>query len=408
MGRRSRAGTDGNSLCRRFRSKLKLVKREEGRGDQKTSGNGVIPAQMRTEIEGGEDAEDGERDDFLNHLELDGRKTAVADAVCGNLEAILKEGDTPADQNDLPKRLLTILQVAVPGDGHEDVGADEKNNGPHFFIRYPEVGRSCGRRVHGGNFFDEGAVTALQENLERLEEAIGAACRASGRQRSEVELMAVSKTFLAEAVAEAAALGLTLFGENRVQEFSSKVLHAAETGTWAVRGKLRFHLIGHLQSNKAAKAAELFDGVDSLDSVKLAERLNEAAGRVEKRLPVLIEVKLSPEVTKNGVEPESDEAAQLLERLPDLMDLEVRGLMTIAPWGAPDNVTRGCFRDLRVWRDRWAAAHSNLNLDVLSMGMSGDFALAIQEGATRIRIGTALFGARKSPAEPPSQESEIN
>lgn len=249
-------------------------------------------------------------------------------------------------------------------------------------------------------------MTALKENLERLEEEIRAACRAAGRPRGEVELMAVSKTFPAEAVAEAATLGLTLFGENRVQEFTSKVLHAAETGTWAVRETLRFHLIGHLQSNKAAKAAEMFDGVDSLDSVKLAERLNEAAGRVEKRLPVLIEVKLSAEATKNGIEPESDEAARLLERLPDLLDLEVRGLMTIAPWGAADGVTRACFRNLRVWRDRWAAAHPNLSLNVLSMGMSGDFALAIQEGATRIRIGTALFGARK-PAERRSQESEL-
>ncbi len=249
-------------------------------------------------------------------------------------------------------------------------------------------------------------MTALGENLERLEEAIGAACRAAGRARDEVELMAVSKTFPAETITEAAALGLTLFGENRVQEFNAKVLHAEELGTWAVRDRLHFHLIGHLQTNKAAKAAEIFDGVDSLDSERLAERLNEAAGTFGKRLPVLIEVKLSPEATKTGVEPESEAAASLLERLPDLLDLEVRGLMTIAPWGAADDVTRACFRSLRNLRDRWAAAHPNLKLEVLSMGMSGDFALAIQEGATRIRIGTALFGARKPQAERRSQESE--
>ncbi len=242
-------------------------------------------------------------------------------------------------------------------------------------------------------------MTALGENLERLEDAIAAACRTSGRARSEVELMAVSKMFPAEAIAEAAALGLTLFGENRVQEFQGKLLGEAERGTWAVRERLRFHLIGHLQSNKAARAAEIFDGVDSLDSVRLAERLNEAAGKSGKRLPVLIEVKLSPEATKTGVEPESEEAARLLERLPDLLDLEVRGLMTIAPWGAAEDVTRACFRSLRMWRDRWAVAHRNLKLDVLSMGMSGDFALAIAEGATRIRIGTALFGARKRLTE---------
>lgn len=241
----------------------------------------------------------------------------------------------------------------------------------------------------------------LKENLERLEDAIAAACRKAGRKRSEVELMAVSKTFPAETIAEAAALGLTLFGENRVQEFAAKALHAA--GLWssqvAPQTRLRFHLIGHLQTNKAATAAEVFDGVDSLDSLRLAERLNEAARNTGRRLPVLIEVKLSPEATKTGVEPESDDAARMLERLPDLLDLEVRGLMTIAPWGAAEDVTRACFRSLRMCRDRWASAHPNLKLDVLSMGMSGDFALAIQEGATRIRIGTALFGARKPAAE---------
>jgi len=245
-------------------------------------------------------------------------------------------------------------------------------------------------------------MTALRENLEQLEEAISVACRAAGRARGEVELMAVSKTFPAETVAEAAELGLALFGENRVQEFAAKALSAADLWSRSVRREpLRFHLIGHLQSNKAARAAELFDGIDSLDSVRLAERLDEAAGRYGKRLPVLIEVKLSAEATKTGLTPESSEAAELLERLPDLLNLKVRGLMTIAPWGAPDDATRACFRSLRVLRDHWAAAHPNLHFDVLSMGMSGDFALAIAEGATRIRIGTALFGKRTRPTSEP-------
>jgi len=232
-------------------------------------------------------------------------------------------------------------------------------------------------------------MTALAENLEKLEEAIGRACRAAGRERSEVELMAVSKTYPAETIAEAAGLGLGLFGENRVQEFSSK---AGALGGLRRDAAVRVHLIGHLQSNKAARAVELFDAIDSVDSLKLAERLNEAAGKLGKRLPVLIEVKLSDEETKAGLEPESADA--LLERLPDLGNLETRGLMTIAPWGVAEDVTRACFRSLREWRDRWAAAHSRLRLDVLSMGMSGDFALAIAEGATRIRVGTALFGKR--------------
>jgi hypothetical protein len=242
-------------------------------------------------------------------------------------------------------------------------------------------------------------MTTLAENLERLEEAIAGACRRAGRERAEVELMAVSKTFPAATIAEAAALGLTLFGENRVQEFAAKALHAAALRSACGKDDLRVHLIGHLQSNKALRAAELFDAVDSVDSLRLAERLNEAAGKLGKRLPILIEVKLSPEESKAGLEPESAEAAQLLERLPELAHLETRGLMTIAPFGVAEDVTRACFRNLRQWHDRWAAAHPRLSLDVLSMGMSGDFPLAIAEGATRIRVGTALFGARSSDVE---------
>ena len=150
-------------------------------------------------------------------------------------------------------------------------------------------------------------MTALEKNLARLEEAIADSCRAANRARSEIELMAVSKTKPAEVLEEAARLGLRLFGENRVQEFAAKAnalasrradgINAAEDSPVLV------HLIGHLQSNKAARAVELFDGIDSVDSLRLAERLNEAAEKVGKRLPVLIEVKLSAEETKAGVEP---------------------------------------------------------------------------------------------------------
>jgi hypothetical protein len=237
-------------------------------------------------------------------------------------------------------------------------------------------------------------MTALAEKFGKLEEAIAAACRTAGRRREEVELMAVSKTKPAEAMIEAAGLGLRLFGENRVQEFLSK---AAELG--AKRESMECHLIGHLQSNKAARAAELFDGIDSLDSVRLAERLNDAASKCGKRLPVLIEVKLSPEETKAGVDPESEDAARLLEALPRHTHLEMQGLMTIAPWGVAEDETRVCFRRLRELRERWAATHSKLHFDVLSMGMSGDFRIAIEEGATRIRVGTGLFGARARQAD---------
>lgn len=233
-------------------------------------------------------------------------------------------------------------------------------------------------------------LSTLRHNYERVEAAIAEACRRAGRARNEVELMAVSKTYPASTLAEAASLGMRLFGENRVQEFADK---APQLEQQRAAG-MRVHLIGHLQSNKSARAVELFDGIDSLDSLRLAERLNEAAGKMGKRLPVLIEVKLSPEETKAGIAPESRDAADLLDRLPDLPHLEMQGLMTIAPWGVPEPETRACFRSLRQWRDRWAAQHPRLRFDVLSMGMSGDFAIAIQEGSTRIRIGTALFGKR--------------
>lgn len=240
-------------------------------------------------------------------------------------------------------------------------------------------------------------MTALEENLERLEAEIAAACRAAGRPRSEVELMAVSKTHPASAIAEATELGLYLFGENRVQEFAGKAAALAALRCVSEH-PIHMHLIGHLQSNKAARAVDIFDGIDSVDSVKLAERLNDAAGKCGKQLPVLIEVKLSTEETKAGLNPESDEAARLLELLPDLTNLRLSGLMTIAPLGVAEDETRACFRSLGQWRERWAAAYPKLNLDVLSMGMSGDFALAIAEGATRIRVGTALFGARSYAA----------
>ena len=249
----------------------------------------------------------------------------------------------------------------------------------------------------------EHIASQFSDNLDRVESAIAEACRRAGRERHDVQLMAVSKTYPAATIIEAARLGLRLFGENRVQEFAAK---QPELTPWRANGAIAasavlVHLIGHLQSNKAAKAVELFDGIDSVDSLRLARRLDEAAKKLAKRMPVLIEVKLSPEETKEGLDPESSEAAELLEALPELGALDCRGLMTIAPWGAEEAVTRACFRSLREFRDRWAAKYPNLKLDVLSMGMSGDFPLAIEEGATRIRVGTAIFGKR-APYSGPS------
>jgi PLP dependent protein len=235
----------------------------------------------------------------------------------------------------------------------------------------------------------------LRENLLRIEAEITAACRASGRPRAEVALMAVSKMHPVSAIVEAESLGVRLFGENRVQEFQEKSLELAKLGP-AVG--TQFHFIGHLQSNKAARAAELFSSVDTLDSLPLAERLNEAAARLGRRLTVLIEIKLSPEQSKAGLEPESAELGKLLEHLPDLPALEFRGLMTVPPYLDDPAGVRPYFYRLRSLRDQLAVTYPRLCFTELSMGMSHDFAVAIAEGATQVRIGTALFGARIYPA----------
>ena len=228
----------------------------------------------------------------------------------------------------------------------------------------------------------------LAENLNRVDAQIAAACREAGRPRAEVALMAVSKMHPASAILAAEALGVRLFGENKVQEFQQKrdVLGAAPG--------VEFHLIGHLQSNKASRAAVLFSSVDTLDSVSLAERLNQAATGLGRRLAVLIEIKLSHEASKAGLEPDSAELELLLERLPDLPSLELRGLMTVPPFLEDLSAVRPYFSRLRILRDRLAAAHPRLSFAELSMGMSHDFSVAIAEGATQVRIGTALFGAR--------------
>ena len=240
--------------------------------------------------------------------------------------------------------------------------------------------------------------------------------------------MAVSKTHPVELLLEAAAAGQRLFGENRVQEFSAKsdllassqrIVHLSDQRTATTFGKTRHpersegpalpsegaldvHLIGHLQTNKAARAAELFSAVDTLDSLRLAVRLHEAAKRLGRTLPVLLEIKLSAEETKEGLHPDAPELAELLDRLPDLADhLPMHGLMTVAPISEDPAVARACFRQLRTLREQLARPHPRLRFDELSMGMSGDFETAIEEGSTTIRIGTAIFGARPKPQAAP-------
>jgi pyridoxal phosphate enzyme (YggS family) len=231
----------------------------------------------------------------------------------------------------------------------------------------------------------------LQRNLTQVEETIEAACRRVQRSRNEITLVAVTKMHPAAAIAAAAELGITHIGENKVQEFDSK---QPEWIPLSDSHKLHAHLIGHLQSNKAARATSLFDAIDSVDSLRLAERLDAAAAALNRTLPVLIEVKLSDEEAKSGLAPQSGELEQLLERLPSLTHLNARGLMTVPPYLRDAEAVRPYFRQLRELRDTYAQRHPKLQLNALSMGMTHDYAVAIEEGATEIRLGTALFGAR--------------
>jgi len=205
--------------------------------------------------------------------------------------------------------------------------------------------------------------------------------------------MAVSKTFSVAAVREVYSAGVRVFGENRVQEFAGKVegLRGLAAAEW--------HLIGHLQSNKAARAAELFAAVDSLDSVKLAEKLNAAAEKLGKMLPVLIEINVGDEEAKSGVAMGSGELGKILIGVEDWKNLAVRGLMTVPPYSEDAEGARPYFRRVREIRDKIAARHlPGVSMDVLSMGMSHDFEVAIEEGSTCVRVGTAIFGGRaKAP-----------
>lgn len=222
-------------------------------------------------------------------------------------------------------------------------------------------------------------------NLERVNERIARAAERAGRRANEITLVAVSKTFPADAVRAAYNAGLRSFGENRVQEFEAKQPKLADMtdATW--------HLIGHLQSNKARRATHLFHHVDSIDSLTLAQKLDSAAAAEQKQLPVLIEVHLGGEESKSGVA-EGDLGA-LADGIEELPHLELRGLMTIPPYCDDPEAARPYFRKLRDLRDGMSQRLGRV-LPTLSMGMSHDFEVAIEERATEIRIGTALFGER--------------
>lgn len=226
---------------------------------------------------------------------------------------------------------------------------------------------------------------SVRENLERLEERIAAACARAGRERSEIRLIAIAKTKPAELVNEAIAAGITDIGENRVQEAVAKKPFVS-TGC-------RWHLVGNLQTNKVKRAVEIFDMIQSVDSHRLAFELQKRCEQVNREMPVLIEVNTSGEPTKHGVSPE--ELPALVRVVTELPRLNLEGLMTIGPGLAIEDpeASRRCFRMLRQLaiecRERFG-----IPLSELSMGMTSDFEVGIEEGATMIRIGTAIFGAR--------------
>ena len=233
---------------------------------------------------------------------------------------------------------------------------------------------------------------SIPENIAELQSKIVQAAKRSGRNPSEVALMAVTKTHPSARIREAYDAGLRLFGENRVQEFSGKASALADLPG------ARWHMIGHLQTNKAAKATELFSAVDSVDSVKLAEKLDVAARTLNKKLQVLLEINVGGEEAKSGVALDSLELEELLKSAPRLEALEIQGLMTVPPFTEDPEGARPYFRKLRAFRDQIAARKlPAIATEILSMGMSHDFAVAIEEGSTCIRIGTAIFGERTKP-----------
>lgn len=226
-------------------------------------------------------------------------------------------------------------------------------------------------------------LATLGGRLAAVRAAIDAACAQAGRAPAEVALLPVSKTFEAEVVRKAVALGLRRFGENKVQEIQAKSVALAEEGLdWVV--------IGHLQTNKAKAVAAIASEVQSLDRLDLAVALDKALQAQGRGIDVLIQLKTSREESKFGLAP--DALPGFLAQMRAFSSLRVRGLMTLAEASDEEAVVRGCFRTLYQWRNR--AREAGFPIERLSMGMSGDFALAISEGSTEVRIGSAIFGAR--------------
>lgn len=232
---------------------------------------------------------------------------------------------------------------------------------------------------------------SITDNIAAVRARVDAAARRAGRDPKSIALMAVSKTKPVQEIREAFEAGQRLFGENRVQEFEDKSGALQDL----ISGGAEFHLIGHLQSNKTNKAAELFHAVDSVDSHSLLERLNGAAQKAGKILPVLIEINIGGEEQKAGLPADCTDLNELLLSASRLPNVAVRGLMTVPPFSENPEDTRPYFRKMRELRDSIAKRDlPGVTMAELSMGMSHDFEVAIEEGSTCVRVGTAIFGAR--------------
>jgi PLP dependent protein len=226
-------------------------------------------------------------------------------------------------------------------------------------------------------------INDLARSIQRVGDRIARACGRAGRKTDDILLVAVTKTVEADRIQQAIQEGLSCFGENYLQEARGKI-EKIHQGTW--------HFIGHLQTNKAKEAVRLFSMIETLDSPKLARELNRQALAAGKVIEVLIEVNEAGESSKSGLSP--DQVPALLKESSSWLGLRLRGLMSLPPYHPDPEKSRPWYRSLRQWKEKWQGQFPGIDFSHLSMGMSNDFEIAIEEGSTMIRVGTALFGVR--------------
>jgi pyridoxal phosphate enzyme (YggS family) len=239
-------------------------------------------------------------------------------------------------------------------------------------------------------------MTDVGSNIAILHDRIAVAASRAGRRPEEITLVAVTKTFPPEKIREAGEAGLRVFGENRVQEAEPKILWSREEGH-----DFEWHMVGHLQRNKVKKAIQLFDTIQSVDSLRLAREIDRRCRAASVRMPLLLEVNVSGEASMHGFAVYDADGKQMddflgaVQQIVAMPNLEPQGLMTVAPFGPPEGELRSCFRSLRLLLDRLREQFPGTGWRHLSMGMTDDFEVAIEEGSTIIRIGRAIFGKRR-------------